>query len=367
MARSAHPQAALTSRERVDRFLRRRDHDRIPRSDNFWAETIARWQGEGLDGDARTVLEMLGNDFIGVNWADPKPFPGRHDVLREDAETITYVDEFGAVLRSWKHRSGTPEHIGFGCDSREAWEREYKPALLAAGVQANFDASRQDQLRGDREGKWRYLSGLEPFESMRRIIGDETGLIAMAGEPAWIVDFSGTLTDLVIREFDALEAAGIEFDGVWIYGDMAYNHGTLCSPAMYEDLIWPQHKRLAGWARARGKPCIFHTDGDVNGVLDLYLKAGFDALHPIEAKANMDVRRMAPAYGDRLSFFGNIDVMVMATNDRELIEAEVRSKLAACMPFNAYAYHSDHSVPPAVSWGSYRFVIDLLDEHGRYR
>jgi hypothetical protein len=29
-------------------------------------------------------------------------------------------------------------------------------------------------------------------------------------------------------------------------------------------------------------------------------------------------------------------------------------------------YHSDHSVPPGVSWETHRFMIQLLDCHGAY-
>jgi uroporphyrinogen decarboxylase len=111
---------------------------------------------------------------------------------------------------------------------------------------------------------------------------------------------------------------------------------------------------------------IFHTDGDVNSVLDLYVAAGFDMLQPLEAKANMDVRKLAPKFGDRLAFFGNIDMAVAGTNDREKIEHEVRTKLAAGMAAKAYAYHSDHSVPPTVSWETYQFIRELLDKYGCY-
>lgn len=31
-----------------------------------------------------------------------------------------------------------------------------------------------------------------------------------------------------------------------------------------------------------------------------------------------------------------------------------------------YAYHSDHSVPPLVSWEAYRLILTLLDRYGRY-
>jgi uroporphyrinogen decarboxylase len=147
---------------------------------------------------------------------------------------------------------------------------------------------------------------------------------------------------------------------------MAFRTSTMCSPAMYRDIIWPDHKRLADWAHERGMKFIYHTDGQVNEVIDLYLEAGFDCLQPLESKAGMDVRNLCPAYGDRLACFGNIDVMVMATNDRARIEEEVSSKLAAGMAARNYAYHSDHSVPPTTSWETYCFIVDLLDRYGTY-
>jgi uroporphyrinogen-III decarboxylase len=197
-------------------------------------------------------------------------------------------------------------------------------------------------------------------------MGDEVTLIAMAEDPDWIRDVSRTFTTQVLRNFDAAMATGIEPDGLWIYGDMAYNHATMCSPAMYKELIWPDHKRLADWAHAHGMKFIYHTDGDVNGVIDLYLQAGFDCYQPIEAKAGMDIRNLCPRYGSRLAFFGNIDVMVMGSNDRARIEHEIATKFAAGKATRGYIYHSDHSVPPTVSWDTYQFILEMVDKYGRY-
>jgi uroporphyrinogen decarboxylase len=161
-------------------------------------------------------------------------------------------------------------------------------------------------------------------------------------------------------------STGIQPDGLWIYGDMAFKTATMCSPGMYRELIWPDHKRLADWAHRHGMKFIFHTDGDVNGVIDLYIQAGFDCLQPLEAKASMDIRKLCPRYGAKLAFFGNVDVMKMATNDLELIEEEIRSKLAAGKATKGYAYHSDHSVPPQVSWKTYQAIIEMVKKYGSY-
>ena len=190
--------------------------------------------------------------------------------------------------------------------------------------------------------------------------------MAMIEDPAWVRDIVTVHTDIVLRSFDALLATGVQPDGVWIYGDMAFNHATMCSPAMYRDLVWPAHKRMADWAHAHGMKFIYHTDGRVTGVLDLYIAAGFDCLQPIEAKAGMDIRKFAPTHGDRLAMFGNIDVMIMGTNDLDLIEEEIRTKFAAGMATRGYAYHSDHSVPPQVSWDTYRAIIGFVERYGNY-
>lgn len=358
---------ALTSVERVNRMMEHRDHDRIPRHESFWQETITRWQGEGLEGGEAAVLALLESDFRTICWCWPEVYPGTGKILSEDAETKVVLDGQGKRVRYWKHKSGTPEHLGFECDSREVWEKTFKPALLANAMQLNLKKTAEAFQAGRAAGKWTHFTGVESFEETRSLIGDEIALMAMVEDPEWLVDVAGTFTDVTLQNFDAALAAGIRPDGLWIYGDMAFKTSTMCSPAMYRELFWPQHKRLADWAHSNGMKLIFHTDGNVNGVIDLYIEAGFDCLQPLETKAGMDVRALSPRCGDRLALFGNIDVMLMITNDRDLIEQEIVSKFAAAMATKGYAYHSDHSVPPQVSWGTYQFIIDCVKKYGNYQ
>jgi len=356
----------LTSQERVNRMFARQEQDRVPRHESFWGETIERWQKEGLKGDANTVLTMLGSDFHGLNWLWPVPFPGRNETVAETDETRDSRDGHGKLVRYWKARSGTPEHLGFECDSREKWEQVFKPALLATGLQSDPAAVARAYRDGRQKQKWCHLTGVESFEQTRALMGDEITMMAMAEVPDWIAEVSRTHTDIMVQNLDAIMATGIQPDGLWIYGDMAYKNGTMCSPQMYRELIWPDHKRLADWAHAHRMKFIYHTDGDVRGVMDLYIAAGFDCYQPIESKANMDVRKLCPQYGEKLAMFGNIDVMIMGTNDKARIEEEIRSKFAAGMATKGYIYHSDHSVPPMVSWDTYQFIMECVEKYGKY-
>ncbi len=356
----------LTSQERVNRMFARADQDRIPRHDTYWGETLERWKNEGLRGGCEGALEALQSDIRGLNWLWPQCFPGQDTVVEEDHETRVVRDGQGKTVRYWKHKQGTPEHLGFDCDTREKWTNIYKPALLSSGLQNDPAAVVRSYRQGRAAGKWCHLTTVEPFEETRSLMGDEITAYALVEDPEWVVDVAVTFIDQVIMNLDALMATGIQPDGLWVYGDMAYNHATFCSPTMYKEFIWPQHKRLADWAHAHRMKFIYHTDGNVNEVMDLWVEAGFDCFQPIEAKADMDIRKLCPKYGDKLAMFGNIDVMKLMTNDLNLIEEEIKSKFAAGMATKGYIYHSDHSIPPQVSWQTYQAIIAMVDQYGRY-
>lgn len=356
----------LTRQERVNRMFARQDHDRVPRHESFWGETIRRFESEGLVGGIEAVRDLLEDDFGSLCWLWPQAFPGSEKVISEDEETKVVREPNGRIARYWKHKSGTPEHIGFECHSRQKWEQVFKPSLLANWRQLDPADVQKNYLRHRKRGKWSHLTGVESFEETRQLIGDEIVLMAMVEDPEWVIDISRTFTDVMIRNLDLALSTGIEPDGLWIYGDMAFKTATMCSPAMYRELIWPDHKRLADWAHQHGMKFIFHTDGDVRGVIDLYIAAGFDCLQPLEAKASMDIRELCPKYGQQLAFFGNIDVMKMATNDLALIEDEIRQKFAAGMATKGYIYHSDHSIPPQVSWKTYQAIIEMVKKYGNY-
>jgi hypothetical protein len=364
-------QARLTSRDRVNRMFAREDHDRVPRYETCWGETLDRWMAEGLEAGNREeamerVLEHLDADLHSLCWYWPHPYPGREEVIREDADTRVIKGPSGTIERYWKRKSGTPEHIGWECDGRDVWENRYKPAMMEQGVTLDVEPVREQFAKARRAGKWSFLAGVSAFEVIRKVIGDEMFMMTLIDEPDWIEDMARVSTECVLRNYQAVLDAGVRPDGMWIYDDMAFKTMTFCSPAMYREIIRPQHKRLADFAHRNGMRMIFHSDGDLRGVIPDFIEAGIDCLQPLEAKASMDIRELAPAYGDRLALFGNVDVMQLLTNDLERIEREVTGKLAAGMATKGYIFHSDHSVPPQVSWDTYRHIIRLVERHGWY-
>ena len=90
-----------------------------------------------------------------------------------------------------------------------------------------------------------------------------------------------------------------------------------------------------------------------------------DGYNPLEVKAGLDAVELKRRYGRRLALVGNIDVRVLATNDREKVRREVLRKLNAAKG-GGFMPQSDHSVPHNVDPTTYDYMIKLIREHGRY-
>lgn len=358
---------SLSSRERVRRTFNREDVDRVPRFETFWEDTLKAWEAQGLAGGGEQVLEMLGADLAAVNGWDtvwPAPFAGA-TVLEKKNNTVLIRDEWGATIRQFTDHQTTPEHVGWECDSPDIWRKTFLPRLQEA---PSLDGAsiRKWSAHANRKAFWRFLIAVEPFECLRKLVGDEEMLMGILEEPEWIAEMAEVLTTRSLKMLTGIREAAGEVEGLWIYGDMAFNHSTMCSPRHYRELIWPQHRRLCEWAHQQGAKVIYHTDGKVDGVLSDYVEAGIDMLQPLESKAGMDLRRLQPEWGEQLAFFGNVDVMSMISNDLEMIEAEIAGKMEAGKSKKNYIYHSDHSIPPQVSWETYQAIIRMVEKHGQY-
>ncbi len=358
--------AAMTGRERVNRMLQRRDHDRVPRFDAYFPEAIARWQTEGFAGEAPDVLALLSADFLDFCWSFPAPYRDGERLVSQTDEWFDERNEFGETVRYFRDPTRCQQHLSYEADCRAAWEQYTKPALLAPELHVDLEEAELQWALGRRSGRWCFLIGIDPFQAGRHLLGDEVMLLAMAADPEWIRDLSVTYTDLVLRDWSAIVEAGLHPDGVWIASDLAYQLGPLCSPQMYRELILPDHRRLCEWAHAHSLQVIFHSNGKVHDLLDDWVAIGVDLLVPLQAQAGMELGRIGRSHGRRLGLMGNIDTTILAAGDPGRIEAEVATKLAAGKATGGYAFCCDQMVGETISWASYRLLIELLARYGSY-
>jgi len=357
----------MTGKERISRILKHQRTDRIGLYEHFWQDTQKEYVLKGKINESESLEEHFGLDIVlcwAFNMVADQDFI--NEEVSEDDDTVTMKDGNGAFLRRHKHHDTTPEHVDFTVKEREDWEK-IKPKLLQAPERRiNFEAYRSAKNEAHAAGRFFAWSGVNVFECIHPVCGHENLLAGMALDPEWVIEMSETYADLTVKLQEMLfEKEGYP-DGIWYYEDLGFKERPFMSPNMYNDIIFPSHKYTIDYAHKKRLPVIMHSCGFVEPLLPGMIKAGIDCLQVIEIKAGMDLLRIHRQYGEKIALMGGIDVRTLYTNDKKIIDKELKSKIPIVKQGFGYVAHSDHSIPKTVEYETLRYYMDRVMELGTY-
>mgnify|MGYP000878743265 CR=1 FL=1 len=369
----------LTSRERFDRILKHQPVDRIGLFEVYWRETAVKWAAEGHFARPEMVSDHFGLD---VRRTGGEITPANYNIVNliadvdagekivEETETVKLTrNGNGALLRWNKNASGAPEHVGFAVHDRPSWEEHIRPYLLDESTYArrlDFGSYRQLREKCQREALFMTCGVVGPFDQMSPMCGHENLLLGMGLDGDWVAEMANLYVTVAIRLLEILFAQEGLPDGLWVWEDLGFKQRPFMSPAMYQEQIYPAHKKLFDFAHSCGLPVILHCDGYVEALIPGLIAAGIDCLQPLEVKAGMDLLKLKQRFGDRIALIGGMDERVLETNDCAAVEAELLQKLPGVMAGSGYVLQVDHSVSPLVEYATYRFFVERGLEIGTY-
>ncbi|NSW51176.1 MAG: hypothetical protein HPY85_01560 [Anaerolineae bacterium] len=356
-----------------------------------WRETYVNWVRQGYptrmiyhrvgetrwdpeDGNWVTVVnegdypepvpawEVFDYDLVGVSpWFNQEPLIDHKITIEENEEWAIHENGSGAHLKYWKHKMGTPEHISFKMTSREVWERDYRPYLVNWNPQRfKLSDMRKSYHEGMEANRWVHMGHQFIWENMRQSMGDVCLYESLLLDPDWVHDYNRVTTDFYKRAFRYMfDEVGLPH-GIWLYEDLGYKNGIFASPRVFKNLIFPYYAEMVAFFHSFGLPVVLHSCGSVAQAMPLIVDAGFDALNPIERKADHnDPFDFAGQYGDSLAFIGGLDVRVLETNDRDVIVSETTTLIEGMKKRNArFIFCEDHSLPPTIHLDSYHWMLD---------
>lgn len=367
----------MNSHERVCCTLNHEEPDRVPIYDSFWTDTLALWRNQGLPAGV-TPEDYFDFDIriMGID-ASPRFEP---QLLEEDGDLITLRDRFGYVVKKSRTKSRTMQFLEHPVASAEDWplvKQRFRfqpnepartdvqtfPFRLDMGVawqkaQQGFQAWQEKQ-------KYILGSTYGPHEAILRLHGFENTLYSLADQPEFIQDMAETYTDFLLKTIRLCLDQGIHYDGFFMMEDLACAHGMLFSPAQWRRLFKPSLAKIGTFLQENGLDFWMHSCGNAELIFGDLIECGLQVINPLEAKAGLDVRHLKEKYGKRLTFFGNIDAVAMSASEAT-IETEIREKLSSAKQGGGYVYHSDHSVPPEVSWQRYCLIVKWVQQYGLY-
>ncbi len=156
----------------------------------------------------------------------------------------------------------------------------------------------------------------------------------------------------------------LEIDIIGIGGDFAGNQ-PLISPASYRAFIAPELRVLSDTIHEHGKWACNASDGNLWGCLeDFLITSGADAYGEVDLQAGMTLRALKQAYGDRITFFGNMDsgnVLSFASED------EIARQTVACiedgMGLGGHVFTASNAITASIPVKNY---IAMVNAYRRY-
>jgi uroporphyrinogen-III decarboxylase len=194
------------------------------------------------------------------------------------------------------------------------------------------------------------------FDLPRQLMGEEALCIAYYEQPDLVHDILRTIGDTAVRVLDRVSTA-VQIDLLFVHEDMAGKSGPLAGPAQIEAFITPYYRRVWDMLQERGARVFDQdSDGDMNPVIDAFLDAGVNCMHPMEPAANMDIVKVRETYGTRLAFSGGIDKHVIRRSQQEIVD-ELEYKIPPMVATGGCVLALDHRIPNGTPLENYRFYI----------
>ncbi|OHB77785.1 MAG: hypothetical protein A2W31_06755 [Planctomycetes bacterium RBG_16_64_10] len=374
--------AMASAPQKIDRVLKALSHqepDRVPMGEFFWTNFVRRCKQElavGADFDPYRYWDL---DLIVLN-PNMDPRITGIEVLEDAPDHQVVRTGYGAIVERKRH-CPMPAYRAFETETfaqMEAFqfddprdERRFHGAIddqiNAVGDALNLGLpSFVDRVHAYADDFCVFGSVCEIQEQLWRLIGPENVYYKMAEDPVRLGRFIERVGDFLVGIVEGQVAAvGDQLSGLYVWGDIACTRGLLFAPQYWRDVYKPQLQRICAAIHAAGLKVIYHGCGNAAPLFADLIEVGVDAYNPLEAKAGLDVVQLKRQIGRHWAFNGNINVQVLETNNRDLVQAEVLPKLNAAKG-GGYIVQSDHSVTSNVDPATYDYVVQLVREHGVY-
>jgi hypothetical protein len=409
----------MTSKERVLQILDHKEPDRVPLGEfgidhdtvekvigreTYWRAkaktTKALWAGkrdevvESYKKDLVELVKKLDQDLVPVHLVPPKNF-GPKSVERLDENT--WKDEQGQI---WKYSEGndalllvsSPRRVFKSKDEiKDYFERELvkRCGFKIRGQNSDgYDLELDDESRlelvryvVDKLGNEKFIFG----RGFEEAIGSIEPLHLSEFEVASIF-FGGTVEDfflaialqpeLVKEAFDLYSQINIAMARVFIEegvdavmpgGDFSDSNGPMVSPESIRDIFLPGMKKLSDYVHQSGIRVISHNCGNNWKIMDVLISAGYDCWQSIQSKtADMDLKRLKEKYGNKITFWGGINIESLYDGTPEENRKDVLYALRYAAPGGGFILGTSNSVSYGSSYDNYMAALETLHRYGSY-
>jgi uroporphyrinogen decarboxylase len=380
---------AMTNRQRVLAVLRYQPYDRLPIVHfGYWGETLQKWAREGhiTEEEARgwgdgnpvdAVLNArLGFDFDYYSTFHPalNLYPAfESKVVRELPGGKRHVlNADGVIVLDDPDAAGIAPEIETLLKDRAAWKEHYQwryqwkeERVTRAKVRVNdqmlpFDQGGLEFLKtAERDYPYGLYCG-SLFGQIRNVLGVEGSAFLLVDDEPLFDEIIQTVGDLSYRAVEYTLASGAVFDFAHFWEDICFKNGPLISPAVFEEKVGPQYKRITDLVGRHGLDIVsLDCDGWIDALIPAWFANGVNTMFPIEVGTwNASIAPWREKFGRGLRGVGGMNKTVFA-RDRAAVDAEIE-RLKPLVALGGFIPCPDHRIAPDAKWDLVRYYCDRM-------
>lgn len=158
-------------------------------------------------------------------------------------------------------------------------------------------------------------------------------------------------------------------DAVFIADDFASNDATFIRPQDMKEYYFPLLKwQVSEIKKILGVPVVFHSDGNLNEVMDLIIETGVDAIMSLQPSCGMDIKYLKEKYGKKITLWGNINITeLLEFGTPEEIKTVVKETIRIAAPGGRYILSTSNAPSlPSIPTKNILAMYEAGEEYGYY-
>jgi uroporphyrinogen decarboxylase len=339
----------MNKKERVNAVLKGEIPDKIPKGEFTVGKELAK-KITGLDGfNAKLkTADRLNFDFIAPQVKYELKYTGKNDKRGKKI----FIDPWGRYLTFY-------DNCPVFCESPCKCIEELLTIKLPSLEYFNFS-----NIISWKDNSDLYIFALIDgiFQTLSSLLEFNEFLIATVRNKEELIISAERIADFIKKIMDKAIAAGA--DGIIIGEDIAFNEGTFISPISLEEVFFPVLKKVISEINV---PVIFHSDGNLNPILDSIVNLNISGIQSLQSSSGMDLGKLKKQYGNKITLIGNMDLDDLQRTPEDKISNLVKNIIQQGAPGGRYMFSSSSGIlDDSLPINKVLLAYDVVEDAGNY-
>ena len=154
-------------------------------------------------------------------------------------------------------------------------------------------------------------------------------------------------------------------DGIINASDIAFNTGTFLSTEMLCEFFFPYLNRWVDAVKNDGGVTVWHTDGNINKVIDKAIESGVHAIQCVDPLGGMDIVALKKQVYGKLCLIGNIDCSLLQLGSKQEIEAACKKVIEGCKGDGGFVLSGCNAIFKGIPAENYQVLVDSRYRYGK--